>query len=132
MVEVTLDAMASGGMDDHLGGGFARYSVDRQWVVPHFEKMLYDQSGLLRLYLHGHLVTGHQRYAQVVEEIVTYVLRDLRQPGGGIASAEDADSLDASGHSEEGAFYTFTPAEVRSALETAGLGATVDNALAWW
>src|SRR3546814_10732355 len=68
MVEVTLDAMASGGMYDHLGGGFARYSVDRQWVVPHFEKMLYDQSGLLRLYLPGHQVTGHARYAQVVED----------------------------------------------------------------
>ncbi|MFP5577324.1 MAG: thioredoxin domain-containing protein [Acidimicrobiia bacterium] len=132
MAEVTLDAMASGGMYDHLGGGFARYSVDRQWVVPHFEKMLYDQSGLLRLYLHGHQVTGQARYAQVVEEVVAYVLGDLRQPGGGIASAEDADSLDASGHSEEGAFYTFTPEEVRASLEEAGLGDVVDDALAWW
>ena len=132
MVEVTLDAMASGGMYDHLGGGFARYSVDRQWVVPHFEKMLYDQSGLLRLYLHGHQVTGHARYAQVVEEVVAYVLGDLRQPGGGIASAEDADSLDASGQSEEGAFYTFTPDEVRTSLADAGLGHVVDDALAWW
>lgn len=130
--ETTLDAMASGGMYDHLGGGFARYSVDAHWVVPHFEKMLYDQSGLVRLYLHGHLVTGHDRYAQVVEETVGYVLRDLRQPGGGIASAEDADSLDASGHSEEGAFYTFTPDEVRAALVDAGLGEVVDDALAWW
>ena len=132
LAETTLDAMASGGMYDHLGGGFARYSVDPHWVVPHFEKMLYDQSGLLRLYLHGHLVTGHQRYAQVVEEMVAYVLRDLRQPGGGIASAEDADSLDEHGHSEEGAFYTFTADEVRAALEGAGIGDTVDDALAWW
>jgi uncharacterized protein YyaL (SSP411 family) len=132
MAETTLDAMASGGMYDHLGGGFARYSVDPHWVVPHFEKMLYDQSGLVRLYLHGHLVTGHERYAQVLEETVGYVLRDLRQPGGGIASAEDADSLDASGHSEEGAFYTFTPDEVRSALATARLHDVVDDALAWW
>ena len=132
IAETTLDAMASGGMYDHLGGGFARYSVDPHWVVPHFEKMLYDQSGLVRLYLHGHLVTGHDRYAQVVEETVGYVLRDLRQPGGGIASAEDADSLDASGHSEEGAFYTFTPDEVRSALVDAGLGDVVDDALTWW
>ena len=132
MAETTLDAMASGGMYDHLGGGFARYSVDAHWVVPHFEKMLYDQSGLVRLYLHGHLVTGHARYAQVVEETVGYVLRDLRQPGGGIASAEDADSLDAEGHSEEGAFYTFTPDEVRGALEGAGLGDVVDEALEYW
>ena len=132
ITETTLDAMASGGMYDHLGGGFARYSVDPHWVVPHFEKMLYDQSGLVRLYLHGHLVTGHARYAQVVEETVDYVLRDLRQPGSGIASAEDADSLDASGRSEEGAFYTFTPDEVRSALGDAGLGDVVDDALAWW
>ncbi len=132
VVETTLDAMASGGMYDHLGGGFARYSVDPHWVVPHFEKMLYDQSGLVRLYLHGHLVTGHRRYAQVVEETVGYVLRDLGRPGGGIASAEDADSLDAHGHSEEGAFYTFTPDEVRAALEAAGLGDAVDDALAWW
>ena len=132
IVETTLDAMASGGMYDHLGGGFARYSVDPQWVVPHFEKMLYDQSGLVRLYLHGHLVTGNERYVQVVEETVGYVLRDLRQDGGGIASAEDADSLDAHGHSEEGAFYTFTPDEVRAALATARLGDLVDDALAWW
>jgi uncharacterized protein YyaL (SSP411 family) len=116
MVETSLDAMASGGMYDHLGGGFARYSTDPQWVVPHFEKMLYDQAGLLRLYVHAHLVTGHARYRQVAEETVEYVLRDLRQPGGGIASAEDADSPDASGHSVEGAFYTFTPEEVRAAL----------------
>jgi uncharacterized protein len=128
----TLDAMASGGMYDHLGGGFARYSVDPHWVVPHFEKMLYDQSGLVRLYLHGHLVTGLDRYAQVVEETVEYVLRDLRQEGGGIASAEDADSLDEHGHSEEGAFYTFRPDEVRDILGAAGLDGSVDDALAWW
>jgi uncharacterized protein len=128
----TLDAMASGGMYDHLGGGFARYSVDPHWVVPHFEKMLYDQSGLVRLYLHGRLVTGLARYAQVVEETVEYVLRDLRQGDGGIASAEDADSLDERGHSEEGAFYTFTPDEVRAILGAAGLDAFVDEALEWW
>jgi len=132
MAETTLDAMASGGMYDHLGGGFARYSVDRYWVVPHFEKMLYDQSGLVRLYLHGLQVTGHERYRQVVEETVAYVLRDLRQEGGGIASAEDADSLDAHGHSEEGAFYTFTPDEVRAVLEGARLGEVIDEALAFW
>ena len=117
MVETSLDAMASGGMYDHLGGGFARYSVDPHWVVPHFEKMLYDQAGLVKLYLHGWQVTGHDRFRQVVTETVDYVLRDLRQPGGGIASAEDADSLNAEGVSEEGAFYTFTPHEVRSIID---------------
>jgi uncharacterized protein len=133
MAETSLDAMASGGMYDHLGGGFARYSVDRYWVVPHFEKMLYDQSGLVRLYLHGFLVTGHDRYRQVVEETVGYVLRDLGLDGGGIASAEDADSLDpGTGHSEEGAFSTFTPDEVRQILGDAGLADSVDEALAYW
>ena len=127
MVETSLDAMASGGMYDHLGGGFARYSVDAHWVVPHFEKMLYDQAGLLRLYVHGYQVTGHDRYRQVATETVEYVLRDLRQPGGGIASAEDADSLDASGHSAEGAFYVFTPDEVRAVVAA---DASVDAELA--
>jgi len=133
LAETTLDAMASGGMYDHLGGGFARYSTDRELVVPHFEKMLYDQSGLLRLYLHGFQVLGHERYRQVVEETVGYVLRDLRLAGGGIASAEDADSLDpTTGRSEEGAFSTFTPDEVRAALDEAGLGDLAEEALAHW
>ncbi len=128
MVETSLDAMASGGMYDHLGGGFARYSVDPRWVVPHFEKMLHDQAGLLRLYVHGHQVTGHDRYAQVADEIVTYVLRDLRRDDGGIASAEDADSLDPDGSSVEGEFYVFTPDEVR---EVVGPD-LADAALAFW
>ncbi len=129
MVETTLDAMASGGMYDHIGGGFARYSTDRQWVVPHFEKMLRDQAGLVRLYVHGALTTGHDRYRQVVRETVEYVLRDLRLEGGGIASAEDADSLDPAGHSVEGAFYTFTPDEVRDAVADREL---VDAASGHW
>ena len=129
MVETSLDAMASGGMYDHLGGGFARYSVDPFWVVPHFEKMLYDQAGLLKLNLHGHQVTGHDRYRQVATETVEYVLRDLRQPGGGIASAEDADSPDASGTSVEGAFYVFTPDEVRSIIGDDDLA---DAAIRYW
>ncbi|WP_436795679.1 thioredoxin domain-containing protein [Actinospongicola halichondriae] len=116
MVETSLDAMASGGMYDHLGGGFSRYSVDPHWVVPHFEKMLHDQAGLLRLYVHGFQETGHDRYAQIATEIVTYVLRDLRLDGGGIASAEDADSLDPTGKSVEGEFYAFTPDEIRAAV----------------
>ena len=88
----TLDAMASGGIYDHLGGGFARYSVDDRWLVPHFEKMLYDQALLTQLYLHAWQVTGEPRYRQVVEETVGYVLRDLRHPTGGFYSSEDADS----------------------------------------
>jgi hypothetical protein len=129
MVETSLDAMASGGMYDHLGGGFARYSVDPYWVVPHFEKMLYDQAGLLKLYVHGYQVTGNERYRQVATETVEYVLRDLRRPGGGIASAEDADSLDASGKSVEGAFYVFTPDEVRAII---GDAEAAEAAIRYW
>ncbi len=116
MVTHTLDAMASGGIYDHLGGGFARYSVDERWMVPHFEKMLYDQALLARVYLHAWQVTGEARYRQVLDETIGYVLRDLRHPSGGFFSAEDADSLDASGHSHEGAFYVWTPAELREVL----------------
>ena len=83
MVTTSLDAMASGGMYDHLGGGFARYSVDNEWLVPHFEKMLYDQALLARIYLHAWQVTGEARYRQVLDEVVTYVLRDLRHETGG-------------------------------------------------
>jgi uncharacterized protein YyaL (SSP411 family) len=111
-VETSLDAMASGGIYDHLGGGFARYSVDDRWLVPHFEKMLYDQALLTRAYLHAWQVTGHDRYRQVVEETVGYVLRDLRHPAGGFTSAEDADS-----EGEEGLFYVWTPDQVVAALD---------------
>lgn len=109
----SLDAMASGGIYDHLGGGFARYSVDREWLVPHFEKMLYDQALLVRVYLHAYQVTQYPRYKQVVEETINYVLRDLTHRDGGFFSAEDADSADESGHHHEGWFYTWTPQEVR-------------------
>jgi len=118
----TLDHMAAGGIYDHLGGGFARYSVDARWLVPHFEKMLYDNALLVRLYLHGWLVTGEARFRQVVEETVEYVLRDLRLPGGGVASAEDADS-----EGEEGRFYVWTEDEVRAVL-----GGQADAALEWY
>jgi uncharacterized protein len=112
----TLDAMASGGIYDHVGGGFARYSTDREWLVPHFEKMLYDQALLVRVYRQAHSVTALPQYRQVVEETIGYVLRDLRHPDGGFYSAEDADSPDEQGHGHEGLFHTWTPAEVRAAL----------------
>jgi uncharacterized protein YyaL (SSP411 family) len=118
----TLDAMAAGGIYDHLGGGFARYAVDAVWLVPHFEKMLYDNALLIRLYLHGWQLTGADRFRQVLAETIDYVLRDLRQPGGGTSSAEDADS-----EGEEGRFYVWDQAQVR-----AELGADADAALAWY
>ena len=99
MVTVSLDAMAAGGIYDQVGGGFHRYSVDAHWLVPHFEKMLYDQALLVRAYLHGWLVTGTDRYRRIVEETVGYVLRDLRHETGGFFSAEDADSEGVEGRS---------------------------------
>jgi uncharacterized protein YyaL (SSP411 family) len=119
----SLDAMASGGMWDHLGGGFARYSVDSVWLVPHFEKMLYDQALLGRAYLHGWQVTGSPVHRQVLDELVGYVLRDLRHPAGGFFSAEDADS-----EGEEGLFYTWTPEEL---VEVLG-DDRARQAAAWW
>jgi uncharacterized protein len=88
----TLDSMALGGMYDLVGGGFHRYSVDREWLVPHFEKMLYDNALLVPAYLHGWLVTRTERYREVVEETLEYMLRELRLPEGGFASAQDADT----------------------------------------
>jgi len=129
VVTTSLDAMASGGIYDHLGGGFARYSVDRFWLVPHFEKMLYDQALLIPVYLHAWLVTGEARYRQVVDETIAYVLRDLGQPEGGFSSAEDADSPGPDGHNEEGRFSTWTPAEMAAAIGDADLTAA---AVEWY
>jgi uncharacterized protein YyaL (SSP411 family) len=123
MVQTSLDAMASGGMYDHLGGGFARYSVDGIWLVPHFEKMLYDNALLTRLYLHAWQVTGLPRYRQVLDETVGYVLRDLRHPDGGFYSAEDADS-----EGEEGKFYVWTPDEIRAVVGDAA----ANDVIAWY
>ncbi|MFM8014733.1 MAG: thioredoxin domain-containing protein, partial [Actinomycetota bacterium] len=128
IITTSLDAMASGGMYDHLGGGFARYSVDEKWLVPHFEKMLYDQALLLRPYLHASLALREPRWRQVVHETVEYVLRDMTSPEGAFYSAEDADSLDESGHSHEGHFYVFTPDQVRRIVPAE----LVELALDWY
>ncbi len=125
IVETSLDAMASGGIYDHLGGGFARYSVDQAWLVPHFEKMLYDQALLARVYLHAWQATGLDRFRQVLDETVGYVLRDLRHPDGGFYSAEDADS-----EGEEGLFYVWTADQVTAAL--GGDGDLADEAMAFY
>ena len=127
IVTTSLDAMASGGMYDHIGGGFARYSVDREWLVPHFEKMLYDQALFVRVYTHAATTLHESRWRQVVTETIDYVLRDLRQPAGGFSSAEDADSPGPDGHGHEGLFHTWTVDEVRAVL-----GADADLALEWY
>ncbi len=103
MVLLTLREMAKGGMHDHLGGGFHRYSVDERWFVPHFEKMLYDQAQLAVAYLEAFQITGDRAYADVARSIFDYVLRDMTAPEGGFYSAEDADSvIDAGGAGREG------------------------------
>jgi uncharacterized protein len=117
MTTRTLDAMAAGGMYDLLGGGFHRYSVDTRWLVPHFEKMLYDNSLLVPAYLHGWLVTGEVRHRRVAEETLEYMLRELRLPHGGFASAQDADT-----EGVEGLTFTWTeedgvPAELLQPFE---------------
>ena len=111
MATRTLERMAAGGMYDVVGGGFHRYSVDADWLVPHFEKMLYDNALLATAYLHGWVVTGDERFRRVAEETLGYMVRELRLPGGGFASAQDADT-----DGVEGLTYTWTPEEVEAVL----------------
>ena len=120
MVLHTCDRMAAGGIHDQLGGGFARYSVDAEWLVPHFEKMLYDQAQLVQLYLDAHLVSKSEMYADTARGILAYVLRDMTHPDGGFHSAEDADS---EGH--EGKFYCWTRAELSKLLTPEELSVAV-------
>jgi len=149
VVEETLDAMADGGMYDHLGGGFHRYTTDREWVVPHFEKMLYDNAELPRAYLAGYQLTGEDRYRETALETLEFVQRELTHPDGGFYSTLDAQSLppgadegatdesEDSGEStdgnsehepEEGAFYVWTRDQVRSAIAAHADGIDVDLA----
>lgn len=111
MVESTLEHMARGGIYDHLGGGFHRYSTDQIWLVPHFEKMLYDQVALSRIYLEAFQVTQNKMFESVARGTLDYVLRDMTGPDGGFYSAEDADS-----EGEEGVFYVWTDAELKQIL----------------
>ncbi|MEM8535126.1 MAG: thioredoxin domain-containing protein [Chloroflexota bacterium] len=111
MFEKTLHGMAEGGMYDQLGGGFHRYSVDAEWLVPHFEKMLYDNALLARVYLEAYQATGDSFYRRITEETLDYIVREMRHPDGGFYSTQDADS-----EGEEGKFFVWTPAELREVL----------------
>ncbi|HUJ76448.1 MAG TPA: thioredoxin domain-containing protein [bacterium] len=123
MVEHTLQAMVSGGIYDQLGGGISRYSTDYQWLVPHFEKMLYDNALLAQALTEAHLVTGKPLYRAYAEDVLGYVSRDMTSPEGAFTSAEDADS-----EGEEGKFYVWTPAQMQALLPEPEARA----ALAYW
>ncbi|MCH8827919.1 MAG: thioredoxin domain-containing protein, partial [Chloroflexi bacterium] len=111
MVELTLERMANGGIYDQIGGGFHRYSTDTYWLVPHFEKMLYDNALLVQLYLHAYQVTGKPMYRRIVEETLAYVTREMTSPEGGFYSAQDADS-----EGVEGKFFVWMPQEIQGVL----------------
>ncbi|MCX5331704.1 thioredoxin domain-containing protein [Streptomyces sp. NBC_00140] len=116
MAQDTCERMARGGIYDQLGGGFARYSVDREWVVPHFEKMLYDNALLCRVYAHLWRATGSELARRVALETADFMVRELRTPEGGFASALDADSDDGGGKHVEGAYYVWTPEQLTEVL----------------
>jgi uncharacterized protein YyaL (SSP411 family) len=116
MATRTLERMAAGGIHDHLGGGFHRYATDERWLVPHFEKMLYDNALLTLAYLEGYQATGREALAGVARETLEYVAREMSAPEGGFFSATDADSLGPEGHREEGYFFTWTPEEIADTL----------------
>ena len=111
LVELTLEKMAYGGIYDQIGGGFHRYSTDPYWLVPHFEKMLYDNALLARLFLHTYLITGRALYRRVVEETLDYILREMTDPSGGFYSAQDADS-----EGVEGKFFVWSPGEINAVM----------------
>src|SRR5690554_1250696 len=113
---LTLDKMAYGGLYDQIGGGFARYSTDEKWHVPHFEKMLYDNAQLVSLYSNAYSVTQNSLYKDVVEETLGFIKREMTHPDGGFYSSLDADSKDSEGKLEEGAFYVFTSEELKNLL----------------
>src|SRR5262245_33195859 len=124
MTRLTLTRMARGGMYDQLGGGFHRYSVDGQWLVPHFEKMLYDNGQLASLYLHAWLAIGDAEYRRVTEETLDYLLAEMTHPSGGFYSAQDADS-----EGEEGKFFVWSPEDIRAVLPDRAMA---DSVLAYW
>jgi uncharacterized protein len=122
-----LDGMLAGGIFDQVGGGFARYSVDARWLVPHFEKMLYDNALLARAYLHGFQALGHERWREACERTLEWMLREMRGPEGGFVSALDADS-----EGVEGLFYVWSEDELREVLEAAGLAGEADGLVQYW
>ncbi len=127
-VALTLDKMMFGGIYDQLGGGFARYAVDANWAVPHFEKMLYDNALLARIYLHAWQVMGEERWMRVCTETLDWALREMSGPEGGFYSALDADS-----EGEEGRFYVWDEEEMREALSEAGVAAdAIERVLGYW
>ena len=116
MAETTLIKMAEGGIYDQVGGGFHRYSTDKKWLVPHFEKMLYDNALLARTYTEGYLSTGNKYFGEITQDILDYILKEMTAPHGGFYSATDADSLTPSNHREEGWFFTWTIPELQALL----------------
>ncbi len=119
MVTLSLNKMATGGMYDHIGGGFHRYSTDANWQIPHFEKMLYDNALLSMTYLEAYQVTGDEHYADVTRDILTYIQREMTSQNGGFYAASDADSLMPNGKKEEGYYFSWTPEELQETLGSA-------------